>query len=116
MTKQAYEELYWNRVLVSVANNIGNPGFNMVQLAKEVGTSRSTLYRKIKVRTGLTYPAFILEIRLRKAYSLLCERKDVSMYELSELTGFGDARYFACCFKKKYGITPICCRNKFAET
>ena len=75
--------------------------------ADEMGTSKSTLYRKLKSLTGMTTTNFIRNVRLKAACRLLEERKDtIRISELAYSVGFSDPKYFSVCFKKEFGVLP----------
>ena len=71
-----------------------------------MGTSRSTLFRKMKSLTGLSYVSFIRNVRLKAACQIMEEKKNVRISELAYAVGFNDPRYFSTCFKKEFGMQP----------
>ncbi len=79
--------------------------FSVEKLATELGLSRSSLHKKLKVSTGNSAGELIRDIRLKRAYELLTEQK-ISVKEVSYRCGFNDSSYFTKCFKQKYGKPP----------
>ncbi len=79
--------------------------FDQEILSKEMGMSRTSLFRKIKKLTQLNPSAFIRSHRLEQAYEML-EQEEMSISEIAFATGFNDLAYFSKCFKESYGITP----------
>lgn len=65
-------------------------------------TYLSALFRK---KTGNTISSYIQEARLNKACELL-KNPAYKQYEIAEMVGYDDAKYFAKAFKKKMGLTP----------
>ena len=65
-------------------------------------TYLSALFRK---KTGNTISSYIQEIRINKACELL-KNPAYKQYEVAEMVGYDDAKYFAKAFKKKLGLTP----------
>jgi len=73
-------------------------------LAKELGFSRTTLYRKIKTLTGMSINGFVRSVRIKKSAELIKEGKNVS--EAAYATGFNDLKYFRESFKQIFGKNP----------
>lgn len=71
-----------------------------------VGMSSSTLYNKLRALTGENVTAFINNIRLKEACTILRQKPNIKMTELSMSVGFNTPKYFAKCFKKEFGVLP----------
>lgn len=74
-------------------------------IARLMGTSKSTLARRIKQITGCAPSAYILQLRLDHACHLLTS-SDLSIGEISLACGFDDMSYFSRVFRQNYEITP----------
>lgn len=72
--------------------------------------SLSHLSTVFKQTTGNNLSAYVTELRLEKARELLSDMQ-YSISEVSVLSGYSDAKYFAKLFKKKMGSTPSEYRN-----
>ena len=75
------------------------------ELCKEVGFSRTSLYRKIKALTDLSINQFIRSIKLKKAAEMLVQ-EEMNVSEVAFALDFTDLKYFRNEFKKQYGIMP----------
>ena len=73
--------------------------------SEELGVSGSYLSRKFKEATGQTYLDFLNKYRVRQAIRLL-ETGTYKVYEVSEMTGFSDYKYFSTVFKKYTDRSP----------
>lgn len=73
--------------------------------SEELGVSGSYLSRKFKEATGQTYLDFLNKYRIQKAVKLL-ETGTYKIYEVSEMTGFSDYKYFSTVFKKYTDSSP----------
>lgn len=74
-------------------------------LADSLGLNRSYLHRLFKSATGSSLQEYLLDLRIRKACSLLKTTcLPVSVISLS--VGYEDTLYFSRLFKKKKGISP----------
>lgn len=67
--------------------------------------------RLIKSRTGLTYSAYVQQIRLGKAEHLL-QTTNKSVGEIAELAGYHNRGFFYKLFRQKYGLSPAEFRKK----
>ena len=74
-------------------------------LANYANLSVSTLNYKMKALTGLTPAAFVKNIKLKYACTMLA-RRDMTVSEVSYAVGYSTPKYFTLCFKKEFGITP----------
>ena len=61
--------------------------------------------RLIKSKTGMTYSAYLQQIRLEKAASLL-SRSKMTIDEICETVGYRNKGFFYKIFKEKYGVKP----------
>ena len=73
--------------------------------SEELGVSGSYLSRKFKEATGQTYLDFLNKYRVQQAIKLL-ETGTYKVYEVSEMTGFSDYKYFSTVFKKYTDRSP----------
>lgn len=76
----------------------------MEEMADRLGISARTLQRKLETE-GTSYSRIYTELRITMAEKLL-RRTDMSLSEISYLSGFNDSAYFCREFKKKYNMTP----------
>lgn len=88
-----------------IEDNLDNCEFNVNLLGREMGFSRTNLYRKIKALTGVTPIDLLRVCRLNRAAELLLTRK-YSVLEISEMTGFGTQSHFSNLFKRHFGVSP----------
>lgn len=85
--------------------NITNSDLNIDMICREVGLSRTNLYRKLKAITDLSPVELIRNKRLEVATRLLLE-SEYSVSEISTYVGFNSHAYFTQCFKAAYGCSP----------
>lgn len=95
------------RTTEAIEKHIDNVEFDIPQLCKEVGVSRSLFFNKFKSITGMTPNAFILNYRLKHAAALLTAQPHLSVADVSDMCGFTTAVYFSRCFRKQFGVSPI---------
>ncbi|GAE16106.1 HTH-type transcriptional activator Btr [Bacteroides pyogenes] len=97
-----------------VENNIDNQSFNVETLCSLMGMSRTSFYNKLKSLTDQAPADYIRLIRLEYAIRLLKEGEH-NITEISEMTGFNDARYFRQVFKKHFNVSPSQYGKKIRE-
>lgn len=88
-----------------IQHRISDPSLTVEDLSKELGLSRSQLFRKFKTETSHSPNEFIKVIRLKHALTLLSERK-LNITEISYEAGFSSPSHFISTFKKHYGKPP----------
>jgi len=82
-----------------------NSDSSVFKLAEDLNFSRSSLYRKIKMLTGLSINEFARSVKIKKAAELI-ESENLTISEAAYRTGFNDLKYFRENFVKQIGITP----------
>ncbi len=96
---------FLDKLVRIIQDNMSESSFDVVQLANALAVSKSSLYRKLKVMTGLSPVEFIRNIRLKHASQLL-KNCSVTVAEVAYSCGFSNPKYFATCFKEEFGVTP----------
>ncbi len=89
----------------TLEDNLDREEFGVEALGKELGLSRTHLYRKLKSLTGLSPNDYIRQMRLKKAAQLL-KAGHLSISEVAYKVGFNSAANFSTSFKAFYGMTP----------
>jgi signal transduction histidine kinase/ligand-binding sensor domain-containing protein/DNA-binding response OmpR family regulator len=87
-----------------VVDNIGDTGFTIDSLCREMAMSRTLFYNRLKSLTGKSPQEFIRLIRLQKAAELLKNGKNVT--ETAMDCGFVNSKYFSSLFKQHFGVQP----------
>ncbi|MCL3781123.1 hybrid sensor histidine kinase/response regulator [Prolixibacteraceae bacterium JC049] len=88
-----------------VCEQMASPTFSVEELGKQIGMSRSTLYRKIKGVTGQTAISYVRTIRLNEARKLI-SNGNTNIPMVAEQVGFTDIDYFRKCYKKQFKRAP----------
>ena len=107
------DEGFLKKAIECVHRHLDDPEFNQQQFISELNTSRSTSFRKLKSLTGLNFPAFVNNIRMKAACQIMEEKKTIKISEVAYAVGYNDPRYFTACFKKEIGMLPLEYLEKF---
>jgi signal transduction histidine kinase/ligand-binding sensor domain-containing protein/CheY-like chemotaxis protein/AraC-like DNA-binding protein len=101
---KARELAFLKKVEQYILDNYLATEISVFDLASELGYSRTTLYRKIKMLTGQSINSFVRSVKLKKSVTFITEGMNVS--EAAYSTGFNDLKYFRESFKKLFGKNP----------
>lgn len=105
VTASKVDQDYMDKIHDFIMKHISEPDLNIENLTIQIGTSKSSLYRKLKANTGLSINEYIRLCRLKQAAELLSSQK-YKINEVAFMTGFSSPSYFATCFLKQFNITP----------
>ena len=78
---------------------------NIDEIGKDLGLSRSQLYRKIKSLTNYAPNELVRIIRLKASEQLLIQ-SEKTISEIAYETGFSSPSYFTKCFKEYFNESP----------
>lgn len=100
------DEKYLQNAIDCVNRHLNDPEFDVPQFISEMGTSRTTLHKKLKSLTGLNATGFVRNVRLKAACKIMDKNRTIRISELAYAVGFNDPKYFSICFKKEFGMQP----------
>ena len=109
------DEKFLNLAISSVEQYIDNPDFQVHDLVRDLGMSRTLVFEKFKALIGQTPNDFIQTIRLKRAAQLLLET-DYKISEIGYMVGFNNPKYFSKCFLKHFGDSPSKYRSTRNQT
>lgn len=99
------DEKFTKKLITIVEANMHAEHFGVEHLAREIGMSRTILYKKIKAVTGMSVNDFTKNIKISRAAELL-KSEACSVNEVADRVGFSDSRYFSKEFRRIYGVLP----------
>jgi signal transduction histidine kinase/DNA-binding response OmpR family regulator len=88
-----------------IDNNLNETEFNLSFMANALGTSTSTLYKKIKKITGRSAIEFINDYRIFKAIEMF-RKGETNVTKVAQATGYRDIRTFRAAFKLRTNMSP----------
>lgn len=85
--------------------------FDLAELVRHVGYSRSRLFSLFRRKTGLSPAAYHQRRRLEAAQRLL-DTTDLTSEQVAERLGFESSTYFTYAFRRYFGVTPLAFRKR----
>jgi signal transduction histidine kinase/DNA-binding response OmpR family regulator len=85
--------------------------FQVSDLCREFGLSRSQIYRKVTALLGESISDYLQNIRLKKAEVLLVEGQ-LPVAEIAYQVGYSSPDYFSTVFRSRYGVSPSAFRRE----
>jgi two-component system response regulator YesN len=92
-----------------ILNNFGE-NITIDKIAREVHMNPTYFCEYFKNQTGETVLDCVTKVRIEKARELLLST-DLKIYDISQIVGYSDTKYFSKLFKKYFGDVP----SKFKE-
>ena len=105
IVSSSIDEVFLNRLMKIVEENMGDDLFGVERLSDKMGMSRSQLHRKLNALIGKGPSQLIRSFRLTRAHDLL-KVNAATLAEIAYTVGFSSPSYFSKCFREQFGYTP----------
>jgi len=102
-----------SKVIQYIERNLDNT-LSLNELAAYVELAPSYLSKIFNKEINKSISQYIIESRVKKGRDLLARTK-MTVSEVANYVGFKEQSYFAQCFKKYYGVTPLQYRTEHKE-
>lgn len=99
------------RVNKIIDDNFDQPDFGIDDICRELGISRSQLYRQVKEYSQLSISLYIRKRKMIKAAELLRSSK-LKTSEISYLIGIDSPQSFSKYFAQEFGVSPTIYRRQ----
>jgi len=96
---------FLNKLKVYIEAHCAEKSFNIMVICDAFAMSQSSLYRKIKSKTGLTIKEYITEVRLHRARKLIEQDPEISIKTVAFEIGLANSTYFKKIYEKRFGNT-----------
>lgn len=96
---------FLERFVAYVDEHFGDQNLQISDLSKELGLSRSQLYRKVNSLLGESVGNYIERVRMNYAEIMLKEGK-LSIADTAFAVGYSSPDYFSSVFKNNYNVSP----------
>lgn len=90
---------------IHIINEEYHTRLQLSDVAYRIGLSTQYFSRLFREETGKTYSDYLISVRMERAQELLMEGR-FKVYEVAELVGISNYRYFSSLFKKIVGYPP----------
>lgn len=91
--------------MIKYINDNYQKNINIKDVADNFSISESHISRLFKSEVGYTFVDYLTYYRIKKALGYLRD-PEVKIYQVAEIVGYKDQRYFSVIFKKLVGVTP----------
>lgn len=105
VTTTRSDEIFLQRAIKLVEENINDADFSVQEMASELCISRSLLHKKLTALVDQSAGDFITAIKLKKS-ALMMHEGNFNISDVAYAVGFNDPKYFSRCFKKHFGKSP----------
>ncbi|WP_417444496.1 hybrid sensor histidine kinase/response regulator transcription factor [Joostella sp.] len=99
------EQEFLNQLKETILEQLKKEEISVDVIAKSIGMSRSSLFRKIKAITGMNSNEYIRQVRIRKA-AYLIESEGFTISQAAYEVGFNSTKYFRKIFKQEFDQLP----------
>ncbi len=106
VTVTSLDEKFLSSLMNAIEAGIPDSEFTVNSLESKMGMSHTSFYRKAKSLTGQSGNELLQNMRMKRAYQVLSETKEIRVDEVAYMVGFNSPKYFSKCFKDIYGILP----------
>lgn len=100
------DDQFIKRAMDKIMDHLSDANYSQTDFANDMGMAKSTIFRKLKTLTGMSYVSFTRNIRLKAACKIMRENPGIRISELAYRVGYNDPKYFSMCFKKEFGMLP----------
>ncbi len=89
-----------------ISENLQDEALSLDRVGNNIGLSRVYFCKLFHKEIGVPFNAYLNQVRVDRAKQLL-KQTTLKLPEISEKTGFANAKYFGYVFKKVAGMTPL---------
>ncbi len=114
VSARSVDQTFFEKVVRTIDEEIGNPDFSVPQLADAMAMSPSQLGRKIRALINQSPGQLIRSLRLQRAADLIVANAG-NIAEIGYRVGFNDQSHFSRTFKRHFGKAPAEYRREAAS-
>lgn len=89
-----------------MAQEFYRQGITLDEIAQKLAVTPEYLGTQFHQELGMTYGAYMKRLRMEKAKELLI-KTDKKLYQIANMLGYSDAKYFSRVFKTMTGMMPV---------
>ncbi len=108
------EEKFIKILMQIIESNMEDPEFDVNVLVKEIGISRTVLYKKVQSLTNQSVANLIKQIRLKKAAEIFTSTS-FPVSDVAYMVGFNNRKHFSREFRSAYEMSPSEYKKKYSS-
>lgn len=89
-----------------IEKDYADKNLSLASVANQLSISYGYLSTIFAKSVGYSFKSYLVEVRMEKARTLLLTR-NYRIYEIAEMSGYKNPRYFTDAFKKYYDFSPV---------
>lgn len=93
-------------IVAYIQEHSADPDLSLGDISAHFSFSNDYISTLVKEVTGMAFKEYLTDLRMRRACTLLVERRDMTITEISEAVGYRKPSNFIRKFKELYGVTP----------
>lgn len=101
----------YTAMLEYVERHLSDPDLGTASISRCCGLAPRTV-QDVFARMATTPTAYVTQLRLKKAWTLLIQHRQRSITEIAFDVGFNDSAYFSRRFRRHFGLSPLECRQR----
>ncbi|WP_296635675.1 response regulator [Polaribacter sp.] len=104
------DKVFYDKIIEIMETYIDDPTFDVTKFSREIGMSKSLIYKRLRKITDIGINDLMLKLRMNKAASMLTHTNK-TIQEIALLVGFNSPKYFSTYFKKQFSSSPTVYRK-----
>jgi AraC-like DNA-binding protein len=106
LTLEPFRDKEKAAILHYIGTHYMNPDLDMGTVTARIGADRDKINEILKSELGMTFTAYVNQLRLTEAARLLTDRAGMPIADIAFAVGYANVSYFNKLFKEEYGCTP----------
>ena len=100
------EQEFMRQLVGLVEQAMSDHRVDLEHIASQMAMTSTQLRRKVRAITGQNPLAYINQLRMARAASMLRDEPDMAVADIADRCGYDDLAYFSRQFKQAYDVTP----------
>lgn len=89
-----------------ISKNLPDASLSLDTVSEHIGLSRIYLCKLFHKQEGITFNNYLKQVRIEHAKELL-QNTTLKVFEISDMCGFANAKYFSYVFRQLTGMSPL---------
>jgi AraC-like DNA-binding protein len=111
LTLEPFKDKEKAAILHYIGTHYMDPELDMGSVTARIGADREKINEILKTELGMTFTAYVNQLRLTEAARLLTGQAGTPIADIAFSVGYANVSYFNKLFKEEYGCTPKAFRS-----